>query len=140
MIKTCHIGVKGIIKVGDSVLVLKKQKPELAYWDIPGGRIEDSETLEDALRRELNEDLPGLVDYTIENVVSAYRLPIDVENEMGLVFVFFLVRAQSRDIGAVPEHEGFEWVTRETLPTLKESEYEIQPRHYEALTRALELG
>lgn len=137
MIKTCHVGVKGIVKVGDSVLVLKKRKPELAYWDIPGGRIEDSESLEDALRRELTEELPELTEYTIDDVVSAYRLPFDPEDGMGLVFVFFLVRASSREIGTAPEHEGCEWVTIETLPTLKDSEYEIQPRHYEALTRAL---
>jgi ADP-ribose pyrophosphatase YjhB (NUDIX family) len=107
MIKDCHVGVKGIVKVGDSVLVLKKRKPELVYWDIPGGgRVEDSESLEEALSRELGEELPNLKDYSIEQVVSAYRLPIDIENGNGLVFVFFLIRAQSRDIGPFPEHEG----------------------------------
>jgi 8-oxo-dGTP diphosphatase len=137
MIKNCQVGVKGIVKVGDSVLVLKKRNPALAYWDIPGGRIEDAETLEEALRRELSEELPQLTEYTIDDVVSAYRLPFDPEGNVGLVFVFFLVRAQSRDIGVAPEHEGFEWVDEQSLPTLKESEYEIQPKHYEALTRAL---
>jgi ADP-ribose pyrophosphatase YjhB (NUDIX family) len=140
MMKSCYVGVKGIVKVGDSVLVLKKRKPELAYWDIPGGRIEDSESLEDTLRRELREELPELTEYTIVDVVSAYRLPFDPEGDVGLVFVFFLVRATSRDIGMLSEHEGFEWVTMETLPSLKESEYEIQPRHYEALTRALHIS
>lgn len=139
MMKNCYVGVKGIVKVGGSVLVLKKRKSEIAYWDIPGGRVEDSETLEETLSRELSEEMPEFKEYTIDGVVSAYRLPKDVENDNGLVFVFFLVRATSRDIGVLPEHEGFEWVDAQSVHKLKESEFEIQPRHYNAITRALAL-
>jgi mutator protein MutT len=49
--------VRGIIKVGDNLWVIKRVKPEGAYWVFPGGGVEADESDEDALVRECQEEL-----------------------------------------------------------------------------------
>ena len=140
MIKNCYVGVKGIVKVGDSVLVLKKGSGDGAYWDIPGGRIDDNETLEETLKRELSEELPTLGVYTIGGVVSAYRLSKNIDDDKALVLIFYKVEAEPFDVTLSHEHSAFTWMTKETLPELLTSGTPIEKGYYNAFTRALELG
>ncbi len=140
MIKTCYVGVKGIVKVGDSVLVLKKGSGDSAYWDIPGGRIDDNETLEETLKRELSEELPSLRGYKIGDVVSAYRLSKNIDDDKALVLIFYRVEAENFEVTLSEEHAAFQWVTKQTLPELLTSPTSIEKGYYNALTRALELG
>lgn len=46
-------GVKGIVKKDDLILVLVKHDGTL---DLPGGRVENEETIQLALRREISEE------------------------------------------------------------------------------------
>jgi 8-oxo-dGTP pyrophosphatase MutT (NUDIX family) len=58
--KRFQIGVKGIIVVGDHVLLLKRAGDAMGpFWETPGGRMEEGETVEETLRRELAEELPA---------------------------------------------------------------------------------
>ncbi len=52
------IGVGGIIFHDRSVLLVKRaQEPGLGQWSLPGGAVELGETLVDALRREILEEV-----------------------------------------------------------------------------------
>ena len=46
-------GVKGIVRKNDHILVLVKPNGTL---DLPGGRVENGESIRSALRREINEE------------------------------------------------------------------------------------
>ncbi|EKD53609.1 MAG: hypothetical protein ACD_61C00007G0019 [uncultured bacterium] len=48
--------VGAILRRGDSVLLIHRHKDGQEYWVLPGGGIEDEETLEEALRREVMEE------------------------------------------------------------------------------------
>ena len=58
MTKLIHVAV-GILKRNNTVLVAERptDKPYAGYWEFPGGKVEANETAEQALKRELHEEL-----------------------------------------------------------------------------------
>jgi len=135
MIKDCHVGVKGLVCVRDACLLLKSTK---GYWDIPGGRIDENETLDDTLRRELREELPQITNFSIGDIVHAYRLSKNIDDEKGLVLLFYKVDAESFDVVLSDEHQEYRWITRDTLPEFSVSGVPIEPGYYEAVRKVLE--
>jgi 8-oxo-dGTP diphosphatase len=68
VIKVTHAAV-GVIQRDDGFVLLGERpigKPWAGYWEFPGGKIEENETPECALNRELQEEL-GI------SVISSYR-------------------------------------------------------------------
>ncbi|WP_371434886.1 NUDIX domain-containing protein [Polaromonas sp.] len=58
--KHTEVAVGIMIREGDDALLLSTRpegKPYAGYWEFPGGKIESGETVEQALRRELQEEL-----------------------------------------------------------------------------------
>lgn len=52
-----HIGVYGICMVNENILVIRKKLgPYISQFDLPGGRLEISESLEQGLKREFIEE------------------------------------------------------------------------------------
>jgi 8-oxo-dGTP pyrophosphatase MutT (NUDIX family) len=133
MMKDFYVGVKGVVRVGDKCLVLRRVDGERVYWDIPGGRIDDNETLEMALRRELGEEAGLHENYLIKNLLHAYRLGRDLVDGRGLVLVFYRVDADDFTVAISDEHTEYRWVTREEAMSL---ESDMDSGYYTALSRA----
>jgi 8-oxo-dGTP pyrophosphatase MutT (NUDIX family) len=112
-----HYGVKAIIQneAGD-VLLLRygAAKPDLVHrWDLPGGRIDRGETREQALKRELCEEL-GIHDVTIDKHCFIAQAPSRIKLEtydVGLLMSFFRCSLMPHHtIVLSHEHEHYEWV------------------------------
>lgn len=142
-LKQFYVGVKGVIynPFIKKVLVLKKsdQKGKF-YWDIPGGRIDDSETIEEALRRELSEEITNLgSDYRVGRLLNAYRLSRDLNDGLGLVLLFYKVEADVEEIEHSAEHLEYKWVDVSDLENLKSTnDTYIESGYSDALRLALE--
>ena len=67
--KKFYVGVKGLIKTDQGYLILKHTK---GHYDTPGGRIDGNEGFEQTLRRELSEELPGISDIVVGDLVGAF--------------------------------------------------------------------
>ncbi|NJB67320.1 8-oxo-dGTP diphosphatase [Desulfobaculum xiamenense] len=76
-------------------------KPQAGFWEFPGGKVERGESLEDALVRELREEL----DLTPTDMELWQEKRHDYEH-ISVRLHFFHVHAHS---GAVVPHEGHAW-------------------------------
>jgi len=56
--KTIHVAV-GVIEKDNTILIAKRQKGQHleGFWEFPGGKVEAGESAEDALIRELQEEV-----------------------------------------------------------------------------------
>lgn len=80
-VKLFHVGIKALVqnKAGEFLLLqvnpAKLSGNQAAYWDIPGGRIEEDASVFDTLAREVQEELgvglsgkPQFVSVVVSNI------------------------------------------------------------------------
>lgn len=117
-----QVGVKALIENSQGQILLLKanvsshRKNTEPYWDIPGGRIQEDNTVIQTLAREVEEET-GI--YAFENpelltaVMSNHKIPISDSEEVGLLLVVYKVTVAD-DVGIIlsPEHTEYEWVTK----------------------------
>lgn len=105
--------VAAIIRSGDRVFATQRGYGEFKDgWEFPGGKVEHGETPEDALIREINEELDveisvgerlGCVEYDY----PSFHLSMDC----------FWARIRSGDL-LLKEHEAARWLSREELDSV----------------------
>lgn len=108
--------VRGV-GVSDSLVLAAKRsaaRPHPGKWEFPGGKVENGEGLEDALRRELREEL-GIPDARIGRLLwrSRHRYPGREPIELS----FFLIREVSDEIQNL-QFEELRWAPVGELGTL----------------------
>ena len=99
------------------------------YWEFPGGKVEADEGLEDALRREIREELAAdiVIDRPYDEVTHTYE-----ERSLTVHLHFFLCRLAPHSQPTLLEHESARWLTRdelfevEWLPADKELIWKLQ--------------
>lgn len=113
MMKTFFVGVKGVIVKDGKVLILKGGAGR-DFWDVPGGRIDDNETLHETLTRELHEEVPNIQNIKIGEVLDAFRVQKNIEGDVSLTLIFFKVHADFEgDTQISDEHEQWKWAGKE---------------------------
>ena len=108
----------GIIWQDDHLLAALRPhgKPLAGYWEFPGGKLEPGETAEQALCRELREELPGVELVFIVGADAALTLPRWHESaELGRLAMF-----------AAATRPGFE-LGEEALRVLRERRFDVRP-------------
>ena len=100
-------------------------------WEFPGGKIEPGESREDALKREIQEELG--VDIYIKELLctTEYDYPT-----FHLTMHCFLCSVASGEI-ELREHKSAQWLTAETLDTV---EWLPADREIIAMLRAMKNG
>lgn len=111
--KTFFVGIKGVIIKDDKVLIIKAGQGK-DYWEVPGGRIDDDESIAQTLARELKEELPNISSVNIDKVLDAYRIPRDVSGNLSLVLIFYKVNAEFNGNPQLSEeHIDWQWASAE---------------------------
>lgn len=120
--KLFYVGVKGLIEneAGEILLLLadvtKHRKNTEPYWDIPGGRIEDGQTAEETLRREIEEET-SVTTITetkfLTAIISNHEIPVSDSLTAGLLLMVYRVSISTGSVITISsEHVKYEWVSK----------------------------
>lgn len=110
------IGVGGVLEEdGKVLLVLRKLPPEAGCWSLPGGRVEFMERVEDALVRELKEELG--IDVEVGTLLCVTNHIVAAENAHWVSPAYRVRRVSGEVRNLEPEkHSAVEWVPLSHLP------------------------
>ncbi len=114
------VRVGAIIRNDDQVLLIHRFKNGEEYWVLPGGGVEDKETLEEALLREVMEET--------SLTVESHNLLAKHSRDDGSEHVFFEVVAPGDPLLGGPEKEGMnddnqyilEWVKKDIAMNIQD--------------------
>lgn len=129
-----HLGIKALIRNDKGEVLLLQVNPAVMkgrdYWDLPGGRVQRGQTIEDTLRREVEEET-GIRDIAdiqdIGMVLSNIRIPVG-DTDLGLILgVFSISTPAGAAIEISEEHQAYEWFSPARAAELLEVKY---PAHF----------
>ena len=110
------VGVGGLILHHDKVLLLlRKKAPEAGFWSLPGGRVEFMERVEDAVVRELKEELG--VEVQIASLLCVTNHIVQAENAHWVSPVYLVQIVSGIPQNLEPEKTAaLEWFRLTRLP------------------------
>lgn len=101
--KNIRVGVYGLLLRDNKILMIKKSRgPYKGKFDLPGGKIEDNESMEEALKREFIEET-GL-DIEVNDFIAMNESDEYYKNDKGedrniyLIGSYYFVSANSQHI------------------------------------------
>ena len=112
------VAVKAMIEKDGKFLLIHKSETEdinPKTIDIPGGRIEFGENVEDALIREIKEE----TNLDIEIIKPTNVWSFQPKENFQLVGITFLCKQVSGEINLSDEHEHFIWVDKNKINSEK---------------------
>ncbi|MBS3076212.1 NUDIX domain-containing protein [Candidatus Pacearchaeota archaeon] len=106
-----------MIKNGDKFLVIKRKDEEIhaGKWMFPGGVLEDNENFEEALKREIKEEVGLEINQIIKEISNYKYLRPDGKITLGKSY---LVNTEDFNVETNGEVEDFKWVTLEEFEKL----------------------
>lgn len=110
--KTIHVAA-AVITEGNQIFAACRGYGEFkGRWEFPGGKIKEGETPEDALKREIKEEL--VADIAVDNFLGTvnYDYP-----DFHLTMECFLCHVVGGTL-TILEHSAFRWVERAELDTI----------------------
>lgn len=116
------LAVIGIIEVNNKFLLTKRHEPDRqfhGYWHLPGGGVQDRETPEEAIVREMKEELG--VDVTIKSMLPGAFTRYRNNKSWKGVFLGYIVTMNNpkATITLNSEASEYAWFTFEEIKKLK---------------------
>lgn len=109
--------VKGIILYNARVLIIKRSYNDDiggGHWEFVGGKVNQGESLEEALIREVQEETS--LEIVIDKILYATTSKIDPKNTT--VVIVYKCLAQNNHIQLSKEHSEYRWVFEKELREL----------------------
>ena len=100
--------VAAIIKKDNHFLIVKRNKKKHLglKWEFPGGKVQENETFEEALIREIKEELNIKISLQDKLAEEKYK-----DEKIDIVLHYFLCTQESGTI-ELNEHEDLAWVEK----------------------------
>lgn len=125
--KIQKIGVSGFIYKDGKVLIVRRSKKEKfmpGYYDIPGGKVEFGESLDNALRREIKEEVNLVV-----KVIKPYSYfsYVTLNNTRHTVDIQFLAEVKNiKNLKIDDSHDDYRWIKESEIKKYKFSKERIR--------------
>lgn len=109
--------VNAIIRDGEKVLVVKRKNEKIHpdKWLFPGGIVEEGESKEETLKREIKEEVGLNIEKVIKKI-SEYEY--SRENNEKTIGESYLVETKNKKVLPNEEISEFKWVTIEEFENL----------------------
>jgi 8-oxo-dGTP diphosphatase len=114
------------------LLIQRKLQPFQHTWALPGGFVRIDETLDEAARRELEEEA-GVTDVYLEQLYTFGALDRDPRERVVAVAYYALAKLSDHRIRAATDAMGVGWFGLDDLPKLAFDHTEIVSRAHERL-------
>lgn len=101
-----------LIENGKVLLIKRRHMPEKGKWAIPGGRIEDDETVEECLRREMKEEIG--VDVDPIKLFGVYSKP--ERDPRHIISLVYIVKRKGGELRAGSDAAELQWFDLSNLP------------------------
>jgi len=112
--KSPILTVDGILLKDDKILLVKRAiYPFSGYWVLPGGHVDYGERLEEALKREMKEELG--IKVKIKNLIGVYSDPKRDPRYHTVSVVYFLEKGRGK-ITLNSEASEFKYFSLKNLP------------------------
>ncbi len=99
--KKYPVSIKGIVKIDEKIILLKNERNE---WELPGGKLEDAETAQQCVVREIKEELN--LDVVVEKMVDVWLY--NIQNKVKVLIITYQCKLQnpsSNEIKISHEHK-----------------------------------
>jgi len=105
------IVVAAVIKKDNQFLIVQRnRKKHLGLkWEFPGGKVQESETFEEALSREIKEELNITINIHEKIAEEKYK-----DDKIDIVLYYYLCSFKSGTM-ELNEHEDFAWVEKKNF-------------------------